>query len=253
MDELKIAISAAQKAGQIIRNYYDQAYVVEEKAVGHPVTVADRFADAIIKKVILSSYPDDGWLSEETKDNPDRLKKERVWIVDPLDGTKEFIQKIPEFAVSIALCENGLPIIGVIYNPLTEEMFTAQKGKGAFLNGAPIQVSDQKELSQAIILASRSEIKRGEWKPFEEKFILQESGGMAHKMAMVAYGDADGSFSLTPKTEWDFCAGVLLIEEAGGKVSQVDGKKFVFNKPNPRATGIVYGNSFVYDELMKLI
>ena len=251
--EVKAALKAAHSAGGIIGRYFGTDLPVEHKSREQPVTKADREANDAIKKILLDTFPDDGWLSEETVDTEVRLGKERVWIVDPLDGTKEFIQEIPEFAVSIALSVGGKIVVGVIYNPITREMFEAQKGGGLKLNGKKTGVTTRTDLEEATILASRSETKRGEWTKFEKTFLVKTSGGIAHKMALVARGTADGSFSLQPKNEWDIAAGTLLVEEGGGKVTKVDGCPFTFNKPNPRERGIVYGNREIHRQLMELI
>src|SRR3990167_4716905 len=251
--EYAIAIEAARKAGNAIAGYFGRQYTVHEKGPDQPVTDADREANRVIHDTILSEFPDDGWLSEETKDDAVRLGKKRVWIVDPLDGTKEFIAKIPEFAVSIALVQDGKPVVGVINNPMTGELSTARKGEGAYLNRRRLKVTSGKDLIAASILASRSEIGRGEGQRFVGQFLIQISGGMACKMSLVAAGVADGSFSLQPKNEWDIAAGVLLVEEAGGNVTDLNGKPFIFNKSNPRLPNIVYGNPAIHKKLFEML
>lgn len=248
--ELQIALQAAKAAAEIIQKYYNTNYEVHHKSAEQPVTVADREANDAIQKILLGAFPNDGWLSEETTDNPSRLGRERVWIVDPLDGTKEFIAKVPEFAVSIGLAHRGEVVVGVVANPATNETLWAAKGSGAFCNGAPITVSRQSEISKARMLASRSESNRGEWKRYEEEFIVIPSGSMAWKMAQVALGLADGSFSLSPKNEWDFAGGTIIVQEAGGTVCQLDGTPFTFNKASPLASGIVHDNGYLHEAIM---
>lgn len=247
------AIEAAKKAGVVIADYFQKNYKVQHKSADQPVTEADHAANQIIHDTILKAFPEDGWLSEETKDDKSRLQKERVWIIDPLDGTKEFINKIHEFAVSIALVIENQPVVGVINNPLTGQLFTTRKGSGTYLNRQQIKVSNKKQLDKACILASRSEIGRGEWHPYAGKFFIQQSGGMAYKMALVASGVADGSFTLQPKNEWDFCAGVLLIKEAGGRVTDVNGDPFTFNKEETLTPNMVYGNSTIHQKLLEML
>ena len=129
--ELSLAKDAAIEAGNLILNYYKADYEIKDKGYQNPVTTADHASDAFLKEMLTKAYPDYGWLSEETVDSKERLNKERVWVVDPLDGTKEFIEGVPHFVVSIALVESGLPIVGVLYNPVTAEMFSASNGNGA--------------------------------------------------------------------------------------------------------------------------
>ena len=140
-EELRAAESAAREAGGIIAGLYQGDYRVEEKSRGNPVTTADLNANRAIREILAGQFPDDAWLSEEDADDPKRLDRSRVWIVDPLDGTREFIRGIPEFCVSIGLAVNGSPVLGVIYHPLRRELFDAVRGGGARLNGEPIQVS----------------------------------------------------------------------------------------------------------------
>lgn len=251
--ELKAAIQAARNASEEILKYYGRSLDIQDKGHDSPVTIADHEANRVILETLQSNFPNDGYLSEETKDSPDRLEKERVWIIDPLDGTKEFINEIPEFAVSIALSIKGESVVGVILNPATAEIYHAVKDQGAYLNDVQISVSQTANLKEAQILASRSEIKRGEWKIFEGKFDIIPSGGMAYKMVTVAQGRADASFTLTPKNEWDFAAGLLILKEAGGTTLSLLDKEFTLNEENPLIDGMVYSNTHLHKSLTKLI
>lgn len=249
--EKQVAIDAAQKAAKEILAVAHQDFLVEYKDQNQPVTQADFRANRVIFETIQKNFPKDGWLSEESKDSTTRLSQERVWIVDPLDGTKEFIHQIPEFAVSIALIEKGQPVVGVILNPITSECFWAVKNEGAFLNEDPIKTSKEKELSQAIVLASRSELKRGEWDNHSPHFIVKPSGGMAFKLCEVARGNADASFTLSPKNEWDFAAGVLIVTEACGHVCLTNYQKPSFNQAcGPLVDGLIYTNEALYQPMI---
>src|SRR5690606_22078974 len=163
---------------------------------------------------LLDRLPTAGWLSEETADDPIRLERSYVWVVDPLDGTKEFVMGIPEFSVSVALVQDGQPILAVILNPATGDLFQAERGKGIWLNGWPVTVSSRRHVQGAKIDASRSEAKRGEFAPFEGMVSLNIVGSIAYKLARVAAGQADATWSRGPKNEWDICAGTLLVQEA---------------------------------------
>src|SRR5712672_792133 len=166
--ELQVAREAAIAAGEILQGYFrDGGYQIDSKGKNNPVTTADFEADSELKQILREAFPTYGWLSEETVDNDDRLTAERVWIVDPLDGTKEFIKGIPEFVVAIALAEDGVPVLGVSYNPIKRELFWAARGAGCFLDGAPVHVTDAAGLTGAVVLASRSETARGEWRAYQ--------------------------------------------------------------------------------------
>lgn len=247
------ALKAAHAAGEIIRSHYHTRYAVDYKGKDSPVTIADRDANHKIHEIIQGEFPSDGWLSEETVDSPARLSCRRVWVVDPMDGTKEFIQKIPELAVSIALVEDGRPVVGVAYNPIQDQLFWAVRGQGAWSNDRRLQVSPATQLKNSTILASRSESQRGEWKKFSSQFHIQQTGSAAYKMALIAIGDADATFTLVPKNEWDICAGVLLIEEAGGIVSHLDGEPLRFNQAKTLLQGLVASNGRLHPHLLRLI
>ncbi|MCK4296123.1 MAG: 3'(2'),5'-bisphosphate nucleotidase CysQ [Candidatus Marinimicrobia bacterium] len=243
-DELKTAKEAALRAGEILLKYYGRSYEIREKSKDNPVTTADFEADDFLRNTLLGSFPDYGWLSEETKDSPERLCKERVWVVDPLDGTKEFIKGIPEFVVSIGLVENCRPVLGVIYNPVKDEMFTAVKGKQTTLNSIPISCTNCQLLSEASIFASRTETKDGLWKPYKKFFRKSiECGSIAYKLAKTAAGNADLFISLKPKNEWDICAGDFIVECAGGKVFTRKGEVIRYNSRNTFVpNGIIAGS-----------
>ena len=228
---LNLAKEAAIEAGSIIMKYYQKDYDVHQKSYHNPVTTADKEADEKIKEILLSNNSDYGWLSEETVDSKERLSKKYIWVVDPLDGTKEFIEGIPNFVVSIALVEDNKPILGVLYNPVTGEIFSAAKNCGSFLNGDPISCSTKSNLNQMVILNSRSETNRGLWNSYTNIFKeLKPIGSVAYKLGLTAAGKGDIFATLRPKNEWDICAGTCIINESGGKVIYLNGNDITFNK-----------------------
>jgi myo-inositol-1(or 4)-monophosphatase len=243
-------IEITKAAGAAIMNYYRADFDVANKSPDNPVTDADFAADTLLKERLLARLPEAGWLSEETVDSPDRLDKSLVWVVDPLDGTKEFVMGIPEFAVSVALVEDGQPILGVVYNPAAEEMFYAERGGPVFFNGEPATVSPRTELQGAAIDASRSERKRGEFEPFEQMLTIRTLGSIAYKLARVAAGHCDATWSRGPKNEWDICAGVLLIEAAGGTAVDLDDAAFTFNRPRTKVNGIIGDNGRLHQQIL---
>ena len=205
-----------------------------------PVTKADREADELLRKGLTDIHPA-AWLSEETADSPKRLGADSIWIVDPLDGTKEFIKGLPEYCVAVALVEYGRPVLGIVHNPVTEEVFWAMRGKGAFLNGEPISVCEGN-----CMLASRSEIPRGEFEPFEASWEVVPTGSIQYKLALVAAGKGAATLSRGPKHEWDVCAGALIVEEAGGVATDVFGDRLEYNQPFPKVKGILAGAPKAY-------
>ncbi|HXV36736.1 MAG TPA: 3'(2'),5'-bisphosphate nucleotidase CysQ [Myxococcota bacterium] len=232
--ELTVALSAAREAGEILRGHYERGTRAWEKSADNPVTIADLESDHAIAERLHDAFPNDAILSEETLRDAARLAQRRVWIVDPMDGTKEFTQRIPEFAVSIALVEDGEPIVGAIHNPAAGVTLWATRGGGAFRDDQRVLVSRCERLEDAVVIASRTEISRGQFAPYEGWFKeLRAVGSIAWKLACVASGDGDLNVSVAPKNEWDVCAGDLLVREAGGRYVDFDGETRRYNQPNP--------------------
>ncbi|HYD46951.1 MAG TPA: 3'(2'),5'-bisphosphate nucleotidase CysQ [Terriglobales bacterium] len=248
--ELGVAIDAARGAGAIIRRWYDGDYTVQNKANKSPLTEADIESNEHILAAVRAAFPGDGWLSEETRDSEERLGKRRVWIVDPLDGTREFVDRVPEFAVAIALVEDGQPVVGVEYNPIRDELFAGAHGHGVTLNGAQAAPSQQSDLGQARVLASRSEDRRGEWDEFKTEMRVDLTGSVAYKLALVAAGIADATFSLTPKNEWDVCAGAALILAAGGRMTDCFTKPLRFNQADTKLPGLIACGPALYEPIV---
>lgn len=241
--------SALQAARQVFGRFTAGAIDAEYK-IGHdPVTEADRAVDAVLRKELLREG--EGWLSEESVDDFTRLEKSRVWVVDPLDGTREFVAGIPEFCVSVAMVQDGHPVAGGICNPATDEIFLGALGSGVTRNGKPVQPSRRSKLDGALVLASRSEVKRGEWKKFEGSNLkVRPMGSVAYKLALVSSGLADVTFTLVPKNEWDVAAGVALVESAGGFVVTLDGSQLRCNNRDPLLKGLIACGPLLADELM---
>jgi len=232
--ELEAARAAAHEAAAILREHYARDTKSWEKSDDNPVTHADLDSDRAIAKRLRAAFPADALLSEETLADPARLANPRVWIIDPMDGTKEFIQRIPEFGVSIALCERGEPVVGVIANPVQDVTLWATRGGGCFRDGKRVEVSRCTDLAAAVVIASRTEISRKQFDPYEGWFKeIRPVGSIAWKLACIASGEGDLNISVAPKNEWDVCAGDLLVREAGGAYLAFDGSRRVYNQTDP--------------------
>ena len=243
--ELERAREAARGAGSILLRHFERGSRIWKKSRGDPVTEADLEADRHIAAQLLGAFPEDGLLSEETDDSPERLRRERVWIVDPMDGTREFTQGIPEFAVSIALAVRGEPVVGVVENPAAGAVAWAVRGAGSYRDGDRARVANPSQLIETEALVSRSEMARGELRDVEPWFrVLRPVGSIAWKLARIAAGEGDFMLSLAPKSEWDVCAGDLLVREAGGILVRFDGERRRYNQSSPSIeAGTVAGES----------
>jgi len=251
-DILRRIEAAIESAQRVFAGFTPGEIEAEYKSGHDPVTEACRAVDAALRKQLLREG--EGWLSEESVDDMSRLSKSRVWVVDPIDGTREFVEGIPEFCVSIGFVDQGRPVAGGICNPATAERVIGAIDCGVEYNGKPVHASQRSSLKGAVILASRSEIKRGEWEEFSSgEFQIQPMGSVAYKLALVAAGRADSMFTLTAKHEWDVVAGAALVESAGGFVATLDRAGLVANRRNPHLSGLIACGPWLKDELLKLV
>jgi myo-inositol-1(or 4)-monophosphatase len=217
-----------------------------------PVTEADLVANQVLRQILVRDG--EAWLSEESTDDLRRLKEQRVWVVDPLDGTREFVAGVPEWCVSVGLVENGRAIAGGICNPATDEIFLGSLSTGLTLNGKRVCASKKRNLAGALVLASRTEVERGDWEPFQNaSLLIRPVGSVAYKLALVAAGFADATWTLTPKNEWDVAAGVALVEAAGGFVQDLENSSLTFNNEVTLVSGLLAGGAHLRQQLPSLI
>ncbi|HET7824896.1 MAG TPA: inositol monophosphatase family protein [Anaeromyxobacter sp.] len=231
--ELRVATQLALRAGAILREHRVGPLTVSEKAGGEPVTAADLASNAIIRDGLAAAFPGDALFSEETQDSPERLSAERVWIVDPLDATSDYVANGDEWCVSIGLAIGGRPTLGVVYNPTRGELVAGYRGGGVTVNGAPAAVRDPGALEGARLEVSRKEWRRG----LAERvhgLPVEPAASMAYKLARVAAGLSDGAFSIAPRKEWGTCAGIALVLAAGGEATLLDGSEIACNRAELR-------------------
>lgn len=255
--ELEIAVRLARQAGEAIMGCYQEDLPVDWKARNEPVTAADRIADDLISAGLRAAFPDDGLLTEESEDDPSRLDKERVWIVDPLDGTTEFISRTGEFAVQIALSVGASPVLGVVYQPVKGQLFYAVQGQGAYqvCDGEKVRlrVSSVSEPTQMCLAASRSHYSR-----FVEAArqslgigLVNRLGSVGLKVGLVARGVCDLYLATTVSKEWDICAPHALLIEAGGVLTNLCGEPLVYNKPDvAECLGLAASNGLAHDRIV---
>jgi len=238
--DLDRIIRALRAGGEIYRSRSMESVRVDRKSGGDPVTDAEREVNQLLFEMLVQDG--EGWLSEESADSADRLTRSRIWLVDPLDGTKEYVSGVPEWCISIALMDNEKLVAAGVLNPCTGEMFYGSREIGVVTSNYSVKsVTDEgPDVREPLVLGSRSEIKRGEWERFREaKFRMQPMGSVAYKLALVAAGKADATWTLVPKHEWDVAAGVALLLFSGGLVLCPNGQLPRFNQPNPLFSGLI--------------
>jgi myo-inositol-1(or 4)-monophosphatase len=246
--EWAAAETAAREAGAVVMGLFKGKFDVHEKSKNNPVTTADLEANRIIREKISGAFPGDGWLSEEDQDSARRLALSRVWVVDPIDGTREFIEGVPQFAISIALVVDGAPKVSVIFNPAEKRFYKAAAGMGAFLNEQVIRVTPRADIDGALLLVSRSEPQK-KFQVFVDRCEIKPVGSIAYRLAKVAGGDGDATITFRTIHEWDICAGVLMVLEAGGSVVDGAGAAMTFNRQLPKHRGVIAANGNLSDGL----
>lgn len=253
--ELEVAREAATKAAAAVKAIYEsQDFTVQQKKGDKgPLTEADLRANQILHEVIQAAFPDDAILSEETKDSGERLAKSRVWIIDPVDGTREFTLGIPEFCVSVGFVVDGQAVVGVLANPATGQVIAGLVGEGVTLDGEPVKTTDLDSFEGARLLVSRSEYEKGWFDDLKGEAEFTPMGSVAWKFGLVAAGLAEASFTPKPRNEWDLCAGVACILAAGGEATDGSGTRYTFNRPDPLHIGVCGTNGALHARCLALI
>ena len=244
--------TALLAASNLLDNFAEGAIASTRKVNLDPVTEADLALDQLLRELLVDVG--EGWLSEEARDDRSRLRLKRVWVVDPLDGTKEFVAGIPEWCVAVGLVEDGIAVAGGILNPAAGFLALGALGAGCRLNGIDAAPSDTATLEKATILASRTEVDRGEWDYWAKSGLqIQAMGSVAYKLARVACGLADATWTLVPKNEWDVAAGVALINASGGRVVSSDGSDPRFNQASSLLPGLIASGPKLFDALKRAL
>lgn len=249
--DLALLEAAARQAGDIAKSYFQRDPHVIEKPDGEgPVTAADLAVNAMLEDNLQSARPDYGWLSEETQDNGARLATSRQFVIDPIDGTRAFINGSKDWSHSLAVVQDGVPVAAAIYLPMRELMFTAILGQGARLNGTPMQIKQTTSLEDAVLLGTKPNFDSRYWKGGVAPSVKREfRSSLAYRLALVAQGRFDGMLTLRPSWEWDIAAGALIATEAGAVVSDPAGLVLRFNNPHPQVPGVLAGSELLHAAL----
>ncbi len=247
--DLGLLVEAARAAGEVALGYARRGYTVEDKGGGAgPVTEADFAVDTLLRDTLTAARPGHGWLSEETEDSADRLACDSVFVVDPIDGTRAFVDGGKDWSHSLAIVRNGVPVAAVVYLPRRDLLFAAEAGGGATLNGVPIRASGA-GFDGASVLANRWTFEAKYWRrppPVKRHF----RSSLAYRLCLVAEGRFDAMATLRPTWHWDIAAGALIAAEAGATVTDRTGAPLRFNTPDPRSPGTLAGGTAVHAGLI---
>lgn len=238
-EDLALIAEAALAAGELAEDLREKGLQIEYKAGNSPVTNADLAADALLKDRLGKARPDYGWLSEETADDPIRLGRSRVFVVDPIDGTRAFLNDRPWWAVSIAVIEGDRPIAGVVFAPQLHETYVATAGGGATLNGKPIAASGVCELEGCGMAGDPRLFAHPSWPIPWPAMRVEQRNSTAYRMCLVAAGVFDAAVAPVMKHDWDLAAADLIATEAGCFVGDHTGRAFAYNGSKPVQPSLV--------------
>jgi|TARA_R100000322_G_scaffold103946_11_gene66099 myo-inositol-1(or 4)-monophosphatase len=245
---------AVREAGKVAMRFFGTDHKQWSKAHDNtPVTEADIEVNNLLHARLAGARPDYGWLSEETEDDSSRLTSQRVWVVDPIDGTRAFAKGRPHFVISVALVEEGRPVLGVLFNPATDEFFEAEAGRGAKLNGRPIHVSDCSRIEGCRMIAFAPMFKHPAWSEAWPEMDISDRNSVAYRIALVACGVADATLALNGKSDWDLAAADLILHEAGGRMTAHDGTPYFYNRPSTRHPSLLAAGPALYDALFEKV
>jgi len=249
--DLDLIRKAAVEGGEVALKARRRGLTIDYKSADNtPVTDADLAVDLFLKDALLGARPDYGWLSEETVDDPSRLAESLLFVVDPIDGTRAFMNGKPWFTVCIAVVRDGRPVAAVVHAPELGETYEAVLGGGARLNGAPIRASQTDDLAGCAMIGDARLFSERAWAEPWPAMRIESRNSVAYRMALVASGAADATVALSPKSDWDIAAADLIVLEAGGLVTDHRGEQFRYNQPVPRQPSLVCGAPAVHPLLL---
>lgn len=249
--DLALLLDAAHAAGEIACRHFGEGPKSWDKGNGEgPVSEADLEVNEMLAARLRAARPDYGWLSEESEDHPDRLVRDRVFIIDPIDGTRAFLEGQTGFAHALAVVENGNPVAAVIHLPKLGLTYQASAGGGAWLGAQRLQVSPCSDVAGARALITRAQMAPHYWPGGVPALDRHFRTSLAWRMALIAEGRYDAMITLRKTWHWDTVAGALMISEAGGKVSTGDGGAVNFNTVDPFSDGIIAASPALHAGLM---
>ncbi|MEL6450526.1 MAG: 3'(2'),5'-bisphosphate nucleotidase CysQ [Pseudomonadota bacterium] len=249
--DLPLLVDAARIAGRVASSYTGASAARWDKPGGAgPVTEADLAVNDVLERTLRLARPDYGWLSEESEDSAQRLSQDCVFIIDPIDGTRSFVEGARTWAISIAVAYRGVVTAAAIYLPLRDKMYAAGQGLGATLNGAPVSVTSAAMSPASTVLAARPNFDAKHWQDSAPDVARHYRPSLAYRLSLVGQGRFDGMLTLRPSWEWDIAAGALIVTEAGGTITDRTGAPLRFNNPHPTLNGVVAAGTPLHGALL---
>lgn len=248
--DLDLAIEVTRAAAELALGHFNNHSEWWEKSPGDPVGIADFAVDSYLRDTLLAARPDDGWLSEETADTADRLARRRVWVVDPIDGTRDFVRGRTGWAVSVALVEDGVARLAVLAAPARQQLFVARQGHGATCNDRPLRVAPLTSLAGVRLPMDAANLTAPFWPSPWPGNVVEKPNSLALRMAKLASAEADVWLEGRTIAEWDVAASALILAEAGGMATDRHGAPLLFNKPVPVFNGIAAANLALHAEVL---
>lgn len=250
--DLVLIKDAILAAGDIAVGFAGQSTKSWEKPGGAgPVTEADLAVNDYLESTLRDARPEYGWLSEESEDTDDRMSRDTVFIIDPIDGTRSFQDGSRTWAHSVAIAYMGQVIAGAVYLPMRDMLYTAARGKGAYLNGSPMHVSATQSLSEAEVLAARPIMEPRYWQDGVPHFNRSHRPSLAYRLGLVGQGRFDAMLTFRPTWEWDVAAGALIVEEAKGTCTDRTGAGLRFNNKVPMLNGMIASGTRLHGQLLQ--
>ncbi|KMW59283.1 Inositol monophosphatase family protein [Candidatus Rhodobacter oscarellae] len=250
--DLRLITDAALQASDIALKYWKTDQRVDHKDGGSPVSEGDFAVDGFLRSMLRAARPDYGWLSEETEDDLARLERRRVFIVDPIDGTRAYIGGERTWAISIAVVEDGAPVAGVVHMPARDRTYAAARGHGATLNGAPLRAGSRAEPDGATVLAAKPALEAKWWAETPPKLDRHWRPSLAYRFCAVAEARFDAVLTIRDAYEWDIAAGILIADEAGAVSSDRNGDPIRFNTEDAKAKGVFSAAPQLHNRLIDL-
>ncbi len=250
-DDMALLAGVIREAGDLALKYFKHDLDHWKKSDNTPVCEADIAVNRLLKQHLLAARPEYGWLSEETEDDARRLNNQRVWVVDPIDGTRAFLRGGNDWTISVAIVENGRPVTAAVIHPTSARLYSAVANCGAYVDKKPIATTLVDDLQHCRMAANSGAFRSKNWQAPWPEMTITSYNSMALRLCHVAHGQEDATLTIRSKNDWDLAAADLLVQEAGGKVTTLDGRPLIYNGIHPVHENIAAAGLTLHAKLMQ--